>query len=207
MRTTFLAILALGCSASPALSPRDCTPGVSVACACPGASGVQVCGDDGELAPCVCSDAGAPVEDAPPLPSDAPAAPSDAPDVRRAVGADVPPLMGDVVSPSRDVVAVDTARACDPRQTCGSVCVEDYATDPRNCGGCFIACPAGGAGTVPTCRGGRCDTGCLPGLVPCGVGVCVDPASSAFDCAACGFSCPSSQRCDYDGRRGRCVAR
>lgn len=62
-----LAVL-VACSAAPAISPRDCTPGATSACACPGAVGVQTCGADGTLGACVCADAGVSREDAPSRP-------------------------------------------------------------------------------------------------------------------------------------------
>lgn len=61
LRTLILALLS-ACSAAPAISPRDCTPGATSACACPGASGVQTCGADGALGACVCADAGGGVD-------------------------------------------------------------------------------------------------------------------------------------------------
>lgn len=199
------AVLLVACAVDPAVAPRDCTPGATAACACPGASGVQTCGDDGRLGACVCADA------------------ASAPDV--AVVADVVtapdrPTTADVVDAGAavDVVAEDRAaadvvdaadapdvRVCEPRQTCGSDCVADYQTDPRHCGTCFNRCSPRGANSVATCSGGRCVLGCAAGFVPCGADVCVSPSASTFDCAACGFACLAGQRCDYDGRRGRCV--
>lgn len=50
-------LAALGCAVDPVTAPRDCTPGASVACACPGASGVQTYADEGVLSACECPDA------------------------------------------------------------------------------------------------------------------------------------------------------
>ena len=214
MRHILALLLLVACSASPALSPRDCTPGATSACACPGASGVQVCAADGMLGACACADGGAPIEDAPPSSEDV----ARAPDVR----ADVPAVAPDAPEAQDRPQGADTAAAdvpamadvprdmtppCVPRNLCGAVCVVDYQTDPQNCGACFVSCPATVARSVPTCRGGRCTLGCRAGLVTCGLSACVDPRGPSFDCAACGFNCPEGQRCDYDGRRGACVPR
>ena len=54
------ALLISACATDPALAPRDCTPGTTTGCVCPGvlASGVQVCSADGQLGACMCPDAG-----------------------------------------------------------------------------------------------------------------------------------------------------
>lgn len=212
-RSLFACLVALlvACAADPTLAPRDCTPGQSVVCACPGGTGAQACGADGTLGACVCSDAGA----APDVPAvDTPAPPDrvtpDVVDAAPTVDAVEPGDVVDVVTDSPAVDVVDAPAApdvvvCEPRQTCGADCVADYQTDPRHCGSCFNRCTPRGTNAVPTCSGGRCVLGCSAGFVPCGTGACVNPAASTFDCAACGFSCLSGQRCDYDGRRGRCV--
>lgn len=217
MRALAALVLALvvACSASPAISPRDCTPGTTSACACPGALGVQTCGADGTLGACVCADAGVSREDAPSRPQDAPPVldvGTDAPlptlDAPGVLDGPTGPLDAPAAD-APDVVDVprDTTPPCEPRNLCGAVCVTDYQTDPQNCGACFISCPATVTGSVPTCRGGRCTLGCRAGFVTCGVGACVDPLAPTFDCAMCGFNCPEGQRCNYDGRRGTCVPR
>lgn len=59
MRLALVLALALGCAADPALAPRDCTPGTSSPCACPGgAAGAQTCTAEGRVGACVCADAG-----------------------------------------------------------------------------------------------------------------------------------------------------
>lgn len=195
-------LAALGCAVDPATAPRDCTPGASVACACPGASGVQTCTAEGELSACECPDAGvmgdASAEDAPPSREDAPQAAPDAPDVRApmpdagapreaaTVGADA----GASVEPARDVPVV-----CTTRYTCGADCVSSFQSDARHCGFCGNACPVVGTGTVPACAAGRCSYACAEGFVPCGFGRCVDPRAPGFDCARCDFQCPLGQVC------------
>ena len=222
MRALAALVLALvvACSASPAISPRDCTPGTTSACACPGALGVQTCGAEGRLGACVCGDAGGQVD----VPADAPVSPVDAPPALDVPTDGALPAL-DVVTPQDRPQATDagadapdaadapgdvprdTTPPCESRNLCGNTCVVDYETDPQNCGACFISCPASVLGSVPTCRGGRCTLGCRSGFVTCGTGACVDPRAPSFDCAACGFSCPDGQRCNYDGRRGTCVPR
>lgn len=212
MRHTLALVLLVACSASPALAPRDCTPGATVACACPGASGVQTCGADGTLGACVCADAGI-AEDARPAAVDAPSVPD--------VGADAGSPALDAPGPQDRPQGPDAAETgsgmpdatqdtgvpCEPRNVCGSVCVEEYLTDPQNCGACFIRCAPRAVGAVPACSGGVCVLRCGEGLVACGVDRCVSPLAPSFDCQQCGYSCPDGQRCDYDGRRGRCVPR
>ena len=65
--------------------------------------------------------------------------------------------------------------------SCGGTCTFT-ATDPRNCGGCGIAC---GAGQI--CNGGRC--GCPSGTSACG-NACVDLSSASQNCGRCGNVCP-----------------
>ena len=182
MRVLFLAVLLVACAVDPALAPRDCTPGQTAACACPGASGVQTCDEEGRLGACECSDAGS-VPDVADVPEDRHLV-TDASDVADAAPADV---VDASVAP--DVVT------CEPRQTCGADCVTDYQSDPRHCGACFIRCQPSGPGTVPVCIAGRCSYACAPGMVPCGVNRCVDPFAPGFDCRRCGDQCPNGQTC------------
>ena len=200
-----LATLA-ACAADPVLAPRDCTPGQTSPCACPGASGVQVCDPDGVLGACACPDGGGAADVA--VAQDRPAADVMTPEDRPA--ADVVTVRDVASSPDvvdagvgRDVV--QDAFVCEPRQTCGSTCVADYLTDPRNRGACFIRCPSEAAHSVPTCIGGRCAIGCEPGYVPCGVSRCSYALDPNYNCGACGGSCPSGQICERDARGGRCV--
>lgn len=58
MRALLLALTLAACATDPTLAPRDCTPGATSACVCPGASGVQTCTAEGQLSACVCADAG-----------------------------------------------------------------------------------------------------------------------------------------------------
>ena len=72
MRYAAALALLVACSVDPVVAPRDCTPGQTSACVCPGAAGVQTCTAEGTLGACVCPDAGtdatssdAPVVDVP----------------------------------------------------------------------------------------------------------------------------------------------
>lgn len=121
MRHLALALVLLGCSADPVIAPRDCTPGTTTTCACPGASGVQTCTAAGTVGACVCPDGGGGV---------------DAVAVGDGGGADAPSIgdggapgdavaVGDVV-PSRDVPTVDT-----PVGDAGPAsCYTEEGTDP-----------------------------------------------------------------------------
>jgi len=214
MRHILAAVLAFGCSVSAEIAPRDCTPGTTGACVCPGGVvGVQVCDEGGAVGACSCpaeapsvpagaSDAATPV-----LPTDAPAtatgdavtAPGDAVTADAAVPADValpPDVVAPPPQPSRDVVA------CEPRNLCGTVCVTDYSTDPMNCGGCFVRCHARADGGVPACSQGVCVHRCAPGLVACGPTLCVDPSGPRYNCAECGNVCAAGFVCSP--RTSRC---
>lgn len=127
-----LLALALGCS-SAVDPPTRCTPGASVACACPGASGVQTCTAEGVLGACVCADAGPSVDVVTRDVVDAGAA------------RDVPlrpadPRCADRLT-ARDWCGPDDGGACVDRQG-----------DPMNCGGCGARCSA----PLTECFGGIC---------------------------------------------------
>lgn len=144
MRALILAAAIAACSASPALSPRDCTPGTTVACACPGASGVQTCSAEGALGACVCADAAvaldatqaADVVDAP--------APIDVVSRDVVSGADAQaadaPRAADVVDAGR--CPNGTRAVCDGR----SVSLQSGEQDGglrHHCGACGNTCAAG----------------------------------------------------------------
>lgn len=207
MRHILAAVLAFGCSVSAEIAPRDCTPGTTAACVCPGGIvGAQVCGESGDVGACSCPADASPVPaDAPDaatpmLPTDAPAtAPGDAAAADASAPADVAPSR-DVVAmppqPSRDVVT------CEPRNLCGTVCVMDYSTDPMNCGACFVRCHARADGGVPACSQGVCVHRCAPGLVACSATRCVDPTLPGFDCQRCSWQCAAGFVCSP--RTSRC---
>ena len=85
------------------------------------------------------------------------------------------------------------------------VCV-DVGFDPANCGSCGATCVGG-----ERCEFGVCvpsvpiadipldeappDSPCLPGLVHCGGGVCVDIFIDSFNCGGCGIICQFPQGC------------
>lgn len=217
MRYALAAALLVACSASPALAPRDCTPGASVVCACPGASGVQTCGADGTLGACVCADGGAgdaadapPAEDRPAVDAaamDAPPSRADAPPVPD-VAPDAPTPMLDAGSPRDAFVAPDVV--CSIGEViCGGGsalspgrCV-DIRTDSANCGACGRACPAPWENSAPTCRpGGICEFNCAPGWINCDGRIengC-ERTLDATDCRTCGNNCPYPLTCALDGR-------
>ena len=70
---------------------------------------------------------------------------------------------------------------------CGQSCV-DTATDPRHCGGCDVACPAG-----VLCVDGSC-AACPDGWAAC-EGACVDLNSSGDHCGACGRTSADGELC------------
>ena len=85
---------------------------------------------------------------------------------------------------------------------CGGACV-DPNTDHANCGGCGKACSA-----ITVCTGGTCQrkvtlpqptvagaTLCGAGQTDCGGGNCVDLATDAANCGACGNACAAGQVC------------
>ena len=119
-----LLLLCVACSAGPTVAPRDCTPGATAACACPGASGVQTCTAGGTLGACVCADAGARVDAT---------SSSDAAMPRDAGPRDVPLRPADPRCADR-LTARDW---CGPDD--GGVCV-DRQGDSNNCGGCGRVC-------------------------------------------------------------------
>jgi hypothetical protein len=88
---------------------------------------------------------------------------------------------------------------------CGAVeLCRDLSSDPDHCGACGNACSTG------FCAGGVCQSvpianipldeappdgisSCLPGLVYCGNGICVDIYIDSFNCGGCGITCPFPQ--------------
>ncbi len=87
---------------------------------------------------------------------------------------------------------------CPAGQTlCGSASCADLQSDPTHCGACGTACPTGQA-----CAAGRCvaarpacpagTTDCTPLAV---APTCVDTATSASHCGACGSACPDGATC------------
>jgi hypothetical protein len=102
-----------------------------------------------------------------------------------------------IVGPPREGMILTCADA--GLADCPGYCA-DLLSDPYNCGGCGVVCGGGQA-----CAGGVCiwlaplDPGlvvdCTPqGLTNCG-GNCVDLAFDAFNCGACGNSCPLGGAC------------
>lgn len=153
-----VAVAALGCATDPILAPRDCTPGTTSACVCPGASGVQACTAEGRVGACVCVDAGVlpdavTVPDAPPA-TDRPE-PPDAVTVRDAgledaaeARADVPPTATDAAAPGDATSATDAQVSCE-----GPI--------PRRCSSsahCQAMCVPSGINRLPWCctPGGEC---------------------------------------------------
>lgn len=151
-----LVLLLAACAADPVIAPRDCTPGTTTSCACPGASGVQTCTAAGTVGACVCPDGGGGV---------------DAVAVGDGAGADAPAIgdggaptdvvaVGDVV-PSRDVPPTDDGGdpRCPPNApamcaegSCWNLQTSNGMIPARHCGACNAPCP----GTAPECVGGRC---------------------------------------------------
>lgn len=196
MRHLALALVLLGCSADPVIAPRDCTPGTTTTCACPGASGVQTCTAAGTVGACVCPDGGGG---------------ADAVAVGDGGGADAPSTgdggapvdvvaVGDVV-PSRDVPTVDTPVGdAGPVMLCGDASVNvaegTYLTSGpmggtfTNCGACGRACSSGQRCTAGAC-GPRCPNGeratCDGRMVNLGLGE--RDGGVVTHCGSCGNTC------------------
>ncbi len=85
---------------------------------------------------------------------------------------------------------------CTAAQTsCAGACV-DTQSDPRNCGACANACPAG-----QVCAAGNCASTCIgAGGTLCN-GACVNTATDGANCGACGSACGAGASCTA----GTCV--
>lgn len=202
-----VAILIVACAADPVLAPRDCTPGQTIPCACPGASAVQVCDPDGHLGACACPDGGG-ADDVVPV-QDRPAPDAVAPEDRPS--ADV--VAARDVASSPDVVDAGVGRdvldesaicriRCGPNAecteagcrctgdavSCGGIC-RDLRTDPMNCGACGSRCPVGHSCSLGVCAGVLADGGVVCGLI------LTTLASDTRNCGACGNVCPAGRRC------------
>jgi hypothetical protein len=76
---------------------------------------------------------------------------------------------------------------------CGESCV-DAANDPRNCGGCGVACPMVASGSV-SCHGGQCVLTCPDGRGDCNAAIadgCETDLHSVQHCGACNVACASA---------------
>jgi len=81
-------------------------------------------------------------------------------------------------------------------QVCCNARCRDLRSDPSNCGGCGVVCPA-----TYDCVGGACrSTICSMGLELCG-GACFDLRTSSLHCGRCDNPCPAGQPC----RQGACL--
>lgn len=69
---------------------------------------------------------------------------------------------------------------------CNFECV-DLLTDPVNCGGCTVVCPAG-----TTCEEGSCQ---CPGTNLLCDGVCLDVLTDRHNCGGCGVLCTFDSQC------------
>jgi hypothetical protein len=88
---------------------------------------------------------------------------------------------------------------CD--KTAANGCEADFATDPKNCGGCGTIC-------APTevCTAGTCGPPpCQPPLTDCG-GACVDLKTDPAHCGACARPCSSSNVASKSCAGGLCAS-
>ena len=151
MRHLALALLFVACSAGPTVAPRDCTPGATSACVCPGATGVQTCTAEGRLGACVCADAGAQVDvvtSSSDAALDAPA-PSDRPEASDV--ADAPPA-DNGLNPRCTPSTLATCASPGFGEGCWDLQTSNGRIPATHCGACGNACPE----AAPECVGGRC---------------------------------------------------
>ena len=83
---------------------------------------------------------------------------------------------------------------------CGDAGCVDTRFDPKNCGGCGVACATG-----EVCNGGTCATTCADPLIAC-EGRCVDPRHDPSNCGSCGVSCVDGEVCGPTGCGTTCPA-
>jgi hypothetical protein len=99
---------------------------------------------------------------------------------------------------------------CNPAQACGTLCCprmqiccggvcKDKNTDPINCGGCGIVCPAP-PNSSPVCANGTCDFVCNSGYSRCG-NICTLLGTNQ-NCSTCNDVCRGGRICL--GRRCVC---
>lgn len=200
LRLALALLLLVACSVDPAIAPRDCTPGQTAACACPGASGVQACDATVVLGACQCPDAGSlgDVADVAPARD---VALEDRPDVVTAPDVvDAGELVPDAAAP--DVVTADLGPAEDARDAgvCPGV---DLQGDPRNCGACGNVCTVY-PNEVPHCLLGGCSATCTAPFAQCDTNVAngceTNLQADRMNCGRCRNACPGSQVC----RNGVC---
>jgi len=182
---------------------QACTAGRIEECPCgDGRRGMQTCQPSGVYGPCVCADAGSPM---------------DVVVAADVVDAGAPRDVVDVVRDAVDVVGTQQydVPSCFPDlMACGpslSDCVRlsrgTNETPPRNCGACGVNCSTGQG-----CIDGRCVNPCPSGQLLCENTIpvtagCVDLMRGLVrdgrvtHCGQCGGSCGSPLRCS----EGRCV--
>ena len=105
--------------------------------------------------------------------------------------------------------ASDGASDAGCNAVCDGGCVNTL-TDPRNCGGCGMVCPAAPANAAITCTMGRCNTPmqCLPGFADCdglaGNGCEVNIGTNPDHCGMCRRVCPSAPNANAACLEGNC---
>ena len=105
---------------------------------------------------------------------------------------------GRVCDASTDACVLSCAGGTTP---CGMACVMT-ASDPANCGGCGIVCPAA-AHAAPACVTGSCRIVCDVGYADCtaAAGCETNTLTDASSCGGCGIVCPGGGAC----MSGSCV--
>lgn len=83
---------------------------------------------------------------------------------------------------------------------CGDAGCVDPRFDPRNCGGCGVACAEG-----EVCSLGACSATCSAPMVRCD-SRCVDTAHDPGNCGSCGTKCKDGEACGPEGCTTTCSA-
>jgi hypothetical protein len=90
------------------------------------------------------------------------------------------------------------------QKVCGGACA-DVQTDPKNCGDCGNACPAGQVCSTGTCVG-TCAAGYAMCVSDAGTPYCADLTQNPRECGGCGHVCGVAEACVMSTCTGQCGA-